>query len=108
MKKQKKVNIISSVFISTAIVSVFIAFATIFAELFHPFKDWLKETFYHHWVGKGVLSIVLFFILLIPLTYMRKSPSRDYCFYIMAAFWIVLLSMLSIALFYLYEAFAHV
>lgn len=38
----------------------FIVLATIHAELDAPFKNFLAGTFGHHWVGKGILSLVVF------------------------------------------------
>ena len=35
---------------------IFIALATMGADLYAPFKTFLATTFGHHWVGKGVLS----------------------------------------------------
>ncbi|MEK6839499.1 MAG: hypothetical protein AABX72_01035 [Nanoarchaeota archaeon] len=50
--------------IYAAIVAVIaITFMTIYAEMNETFKNWLKETFFHHWVGKGVLALILFFIV---------------------------------------------
>lgn len=33
----------------------------IVAELFGPFKDTLKSVFGHHWIGKGIIVLVVFF-----------------------------------------------
>lgn len=30
------------------------------AEEMPDLKNWLKATFYHHWLGKGALALVLF------------------------------------------------
>lgn len=40
-----------------------ITFMTIYAELNETFKNWLKDVFYHHWLGKGVLALALFVVL---------------------------------------------
>ena len=39
-----------------------IAILTIIAELNEGIKNLLKNTFYHHWIGKGVIAIALFVI----------------------------------------------
>ena len=44
----KKNKIISSFAIAGVVAIVFIVFATIFGELYSPFKDWLKVIFNHH------------------------------------------------------------
>lgn len=41
-------------------VAVTVAVLTIGAELWSPLKDLLKAVFTHHWVGKSVLSILVF------------------------------------------------
>ncbi len=41
---------------------VFITAITIAAEYIAALKDWLKAWFFHHWVGKGVLALVVFII----------------------------------------------
>ena len=39
---------------------VYIALITIVGELFPPVKDFLKNTFWHHWLGKSVVLVLLF------------------------------------------------
>lgn len=46
--------------LSSIAVSVFVALITISGEEYVPLKAWLKDTFTHHWIGKSVLSVVLF------------------------------------------------
>ena len=48
--------------LSGIITIVSIAVLTIIAELNEGIKNLLKNTFYHHWIGKGVVAIVLFII----------------------------------------------
>ncbi len=50
-------------FLSITVVSWLLALMVISAELFSPFKDFLKATFSHHWIGKIVISIVVFLLL---------------------------------------------
>jgi len=51
-------------FISGAISSVvFLVLITVVADLIPTLKDWLKSSFYHHWIGKGVLAILIFFVI---------------------------------------------
>lgn len=62
---EKKLKIIASVALASIASILFITFATIYAEFNKPFKDWLASTFNHHWVGKGVLAVVIFFVVAI-------------------------------------------
>ena len=41
----------------------FIVVATVLAELNAGFKSFLATTFSHHWVGKSILSIILFVLV---------------------------------------------
>ncbi len=53
-----------SAFFST----IFVTSVTILAELVPSFKNWLASTFYHHWIGKGVLTtgiFVTFFVFMV-------------------------------------------
>jgi len=62
IKEQNKNKILSG-FAASAILSVVVVAAlTIGGEIYLPLKNWLKVTFYHHWIGKGVIS---FSILLV-------------------------------------------
>lgn len=38
---------------------------TILADLYPPAKEWLKNTFTHHWIGKGVIGMAIFAVLAI-------------------------------------------
>ena len=38
---------------------------TIGAELYPPFKAWLAATFGHHWLGKGIISTVIFLAVIV-------------------------------------------
>jgi len=100
----KNTKIISS-FIAGAIVSVvFIAASTIGGELYHPFKDWLKATFYHHWVGKGILSVAIFLVVTLLHSFVPKNTNEERlrkCFMIL--FWLAVVSTLSITIFFIYE-----
>lgn len=60
--------------VKSAIVSVvFITLLTVVADLYAPIKDLLKAAFTHHWVGKGILSVVLFFASLLVFYPLSKS-----------------------------------
>ena len=81
---------------------VFIVASTIYAELSAPFKTMLATTFGHHWVGKGVISLVL----LVGLYYFFKSKQAAH-----VGMWHIakhvsiaaILSGLVIFIFYVYE-----
>lgn len=88
---EKQLKILQSFAISAVVVIIFVVAATVVAELSHPFKDFLKENFIHHWVGKGVISATIFFAVgFLAMVYPLKSNSRS------AALWLTILSLTAI------------
>lgn len=83
---------------------VFIAFATIGAELYAPFKNWLAATFSHHWIGKGILAMLIFLVVSVIPAKHEKSLADATCL-VAVLFFVSLLSALVIAGFIGYEAF---
>lgn len=51
---------VRSTAIGTIATAAMLAVVIVAAEEVPELKDWLKQTFYHHWLGKGALSIGLF------------------------------------------------
>jgi len=68
--KDKK-SILSSIILSSVLTIAVIVFLTIFAELNIGFKGWLAQTFSHHWIGKSIIS-TLVFLVLIPIFYVLR------------------------------------
>lgn len=85
---------------------VFITVITVLADLQAPLKDWLKATFTHHWVGKGILAVVVFFVVsLILLTVRGSGDSEKLRKGIAVLSWSAILGTLILLAFFLYEAF---
>lgn len=103
MDNNKKNKIINSFAISAVVAIVFIIFATIFGEFYKPFKDWLKEVFAHHWIGKGVISIVIFYVFGVLGYFTASDSDRIVTRMLIIIFWIALLGAIGITGFYLYE-----
>ena len=59
-------------YLGAAASALLLAILVIIAELIVPFKDWLKATFGHHWIGKAVI-ITLAFLAIGFLTKNKKS-----------------------------------
>jgi hypothetical protein len=51
---------IESIALAALVTIVFLTVLTIGAELSTGLLAWLKATFYHHWIGKGILGIIVF------------------------------------------------
>jgi hypothetical protein len=56
---------------------ILVAALTIMADLAPSLKDWLKATFSHHWIGKGVLALVAFILVLIISSPLTKNISAE-------------------------------
>lgn len=90
---------------SSAIASVFsVAFVTvitIWAELSKPLKGWLKSVLGHHWVAKGVFSLVVYFIIGALVYFLvKKVDSKKVNKSIVILIWSTVLGMLLIFGFY--------
>lgn len=105
MNNNKKNKIINSFGVAAIVAIIFIVFATIFGELYKPFKNYLADTFSHHWIGKGVIAIVIFYALGF-LGYFSASDNEDVITILLKiVFWIAVIGVLTISGFYLYEYF---
>ncbi len=62
---------------STSITIVWIAVMTIWSELSSSYKDFLKELTGHHWVSKGVISIILFILAYLVLSRLIKDKNTE-------------------------------
>lgn len=63
-----------SVAIASTIVSLVLAVMIVGAEEYPMFKDWLRVTFYHHWLGKSTISLGLFIIVSALFRFKSKVP----------------------------------
>ena len=95
----KEDNIIKYI-LSGILTSILITFLTIYAEMNEVFKEFLKNAFYHHWVGKGIISII-FFILLAQLIHLKQK--KDINKFINSFFIITILCSLAIFIFFFLE-----
>jgi len=88
---------------ATLVTTLAILVMTIGAELYPPLKAWLASTFGHHWVGKGVISIVIF-VVVMALSYpiLTKTP-RSMASWSNRLFAVVILVTAIIIGFFMYE-----
>lgn len=64
---------VRSVAIASAVAGVMLAVLIVAAEEMPALKDWLKATFYHHWLGKGALALGVFAVLSVALSKQRSA-----------------------------------
>ncbi len=85
---------------------VVISVLTIMADLEPKLKDWLKETFAHHWVGKGILALIVFVVVTIAVSAIAKKISEEKIVIAVKVLGIVtILSALVLIAFFLFETF---
>ncbi len=76
---------------------------TITAELYAPLKLWLKNIFFHHWIGKSVLVAILFVVLGFPLSHIKKNSSLGLALKTLAL--VAVISVVVIVLFFALESY---
>ncbi|MEK6916520.1 MAG: hypothetical protein AABW92_02135 [Nanoarchaeota archaeon] len=89
--------------ISTSSTIVLIAVLTIWSELSTPFKIWLTGIAGHHWVTKGVFSLVFFVITYFVFSkFSEDNVKKETSCVVVSA----ILSGLAIFLFYIWHFFS--
>ncbi|MEK7549223.1 MAG: hypothetical protein AAB496_01910 [Patescibacteria group bacterium] len=101
----KKNKIIFSITIGAIAAVIFITAITVAADLYLPLKDWLKNNFHHHWVGKSVLAVAIFFavsffIKLLPINIDDNKTEKV----LKLLFWLTIFGSLAIFGFFVWEA----
>lgn len=91
-------------FYLAAIISLlYIPIVTISAELVAPLKAFIKSIFWHHWFGKSVILIILFFVLSLIFSRSKNSSSAGEEKFLSVITWVAFASVVSIFLFFTYE-----
>ena len=85
---------------------VWIALSTIGTEVSTPFKTFLKDVFTHHWIGKGVIALILFLLITFVVTIVaRRAHYANVVPALLFMLWASLLGMLAIVGLYSYLDF---
>lgn len=101
-----KLKLTESIILGSIAAVVFVVVITIAAELAAPLKEWLKNTFYHHWVGKSLMSLIVFAsasLLTLVIPYKASLAGANRLILVLVA--LVLLGSLAIFGFFSYETF---
>lgn len=70
MSNQTETTIVKNATLASSAAILSVVLLTVLGELNPPLKNWLTTTFSHHWIGKSVISILVFavsFALLWPI-----------------------------------------
>ena len=68
---QDKQPILSAIIVSAILTIVIIVLLTVCGELDAGFKGWLTQTFSHHWIGKSIISVLVFLVSM-PVFYILR------------------------------------
>lgn len=100
------IKIIASIIKSATFTIVFIAFITITADLIPDLKNWLKNIFSHHWIGKSVLSLAFFLIFSVVVYFCPCQKDIEKTKKLLSRlFWVSIGSVVIISLFFIWEVF---
>lgn len=106
MKKAKQVQVVNGLIAGGIFAVALVTVLTVVGDLYSPLKDWLKATFYHHWIGKGVLSatsVILGALLGAIIETEEKKRLTEKLLSILST--AVIIGIIVLLLFYYYEAF---
>lgn len=73
MANDIKRGLVLAAYTGTIVNVIMISLMTIVAELNKGFKTWLATTFSHHWIGKGIISVIVFIIISLLFTPVLKG-----------------------------------
>ena len=96
-------------YITSIIILLYIPIITIGAELVKPVKDFLANTFWHHWLGKSVVLIVLYAVIMGLLSFKKtEEDEKSDAKYFNMLMIIGIVGVLSVFGFFVYEYLKHV
>jgi hypothetical protein len=87
---------------------IFVIAITIVSDLYLPIKDWLKATHGHHWVGKGIWTVVLFvFFATVSYPLFKRNVCELTPRMVNNAAHVAVFATLAITAFFVYEYMNH-
>ena len=92
---------LKGVYYATIVTIISVTVMTIAAELSTSFKDFLTNTFWHHWIGKGIIALAVFFLI----RFLYKGEEKDILRLTKSTIVITVLCGLVIFLFYVFHFF---
>ena len=96
-------NMVASI-VGVSVSILFLLVMTVVSELVPELKVWLTNSFSHHWVGKGVLSIAVFLVFFgLDRTYKTKITEKGLVGAVNTLNILVIFSAVLILLFFIYE-----
>lgn len=82
---------------------ILITVITITGEYYAPLKDWLKNVFTHHWLGKGALAIIIFILISLISYRTSQDEEKQAGKFLTALFYVSVLATVLFATFFYYH-----
>lgn len=102
-------KIVRATLCAAACTITFITGITVAADLYPPLKSWLKLTFSHHWVGKGILAGAVFTAVIVIVSFIPAPENDVKAKTLTRSVWALVAASLAgtlvIIIFFIYEAF---
>jgi len=104
----EKQHIVNAALISFILIAIYIPAITITAEFMPPLKNWLATTYGHHWVGKGIIMMIVYGALFVTLSIVFKIQGRQLMPRLISiSAGMAVLSSIIITFFFIYEYIIH-
>ena len=101
---ENKQSILSAIIVSAILTIVVIVLLTVCGELDAGFKGWLTKTFSHHWIGKSIIS-TLVFLVSVPVFYVLNLKKISTIFLIRLLVAVANLSFGILLAFFFFETY---
>ena len=101
---ENKQSILSAIIVSAILTIVAIVLLTVCGELDAGFKGWLTKTFSHHWIGKSIIS-TLVFLVSVPVFYVLNLKKISTIFLIRLLVAVANLSFGILLAFFFFETY---
>ncbi len=108
MYMNEKPHIVNAALVSFILIAIYIPAITITAEFVPPLKSWLATTYGHHWVGKGIIMMIVYGVLFVALSMIFKAQKKElFGNLVQVSSIMAVLSSLVITVFFIYEYLIH-
>ncbi len=68
---------LKGVYNATIVTIILITVTTILSEISELFSRFLADVFWHHWIGKGIIALVVFFLIALLSSNKEKDVYRS-------------------------------
>lgn len=98
-------NLARSSVVGAILAVLFLTVVTVVADLSKPLKDWLAAVFFHHWIGKGILAAIIFFLVTVIGAFIGRFREERLVIALRILFWVTVFGYAALFFFFVYESF---